>query len=78
MPTGWKRVAARPIRDIALESLLLRIIGEYREMPGLSVTAKQAQRLWRLDESTRDRVLSALVERGFLAVTGGGTYVRRE
>ena len=36
----------------AIRQLLLRIEGEYREMPGLSLTVSQAERLWGLDSST--------------------------
>jgi len=32
--------------------LLPRIEGEYREMPGLSLTVSQVERLWGLDSST--------------------------
>ena len=47
----------------AIRELLLRIEGEYREMPGLSLTASQAERLWGLDNSTCAFVLTTLVER---------------
>jgi hypothetical protein len=47
-------------------------------MPGLSLTARQAQRLWLLDESTCRRVLMTLVGQDFLTVTARGVYVRRE
>lgn len=57
--------------------LLLRIEGEYREMPGLSLTAFQAERLWGLDSNTCAFVLATLIERGVLKQTTVGTYVRR-
>lgn len=57
-------------------NLLLRIQGEYLEMPGLSVTLPQAQRLWGIDRSTCVIVLLALVERRFLRRTSIGAYVR--
>jgi hypothetical protein len=34
------------------ESLVARIRGEYREMPGLRLTFAQACRLWQLDAPT--------------------------
>jgi len=36
----------------AIGELLLRVEGEYREMPGLSLTVPQAERLWGLDVSS--------------------------
>ena len=33
-------------------SLLIRVLGEYREMPGLALTFNQAQRLWGCDATT--------------------------
>jgi hypothetical protein len=60
------------------ESLLARIVGEYDEMPGLSLTPQQAQRLWRMDEATCRASLNFLVHRRILAVTPRGRYVKRE
>jgi Fic family protein len=57
--------------------LLLRVEGEYREMPGLSLSAPQAERLWGLDASTCASVLTALVERRILTRTTSGAYLRR-
>jgi hypothetical protein len=59
------------------EALLARIMGEYEEMPGLSLTPVQAQRLWHLDEATCRAVLNSLVHRRLLVVTPRGRYVRR-
>jgi hypothetical protein len=57
---------------------LERVEGEYREMPGLSLTEQQAQRLWGLD-STACRVLfDTLLERGFLRRSPRGGYVRAD
>jgi hypothetical protein len=58
------------------EGLIARIKAEYREMPGLSLTRTQAQKLWQLDESTCRTILSGLVEAGFLQVTAKGHYTR--
>ena len=54
-----------------------RVEGEYREMPGLSLTLAQAARLWGLDQSTCERVLTRLIERQVLKRAWNGTYVRR-
>jgi Fic family protein len=61
----------------AIGDLLLRVEGEYREMPGLSLSAPQAERLWGLDASTCASVLTALVERRVLTRTTSGAYLRR-
>ncbi len=58
-------------------ALLLRIRGEYAEMPGLTLTAPQAARLWNLSASQSQRVLSALVDSGFLVRDARGGYRRR-
>jgi hypothetical protein len=55
----------------------LRLIrAEYREIPGLHLTDKQAQRLWNLDATTCDALLSALVDVKFLRRARDGGYVR--
>jgi len=56
--------------------LLVRIQGEYREMPGLCLTASQAQRLWSIDPATCDTALATLTARRILRRTAIGTYVR--
>jgi len=58
------------------DGLILRIKSEYREMPGLSLTHTQAQRLWHLDESTCRTILARLVSSGFLRLTPKGHYTR--
>jgi len=57
--------------------LLSRARGEYLEMPGLSLTLEQAQRLWALDRGTCSGVLSNLVRAGFLRRRSNGSYVRQ-
>jgi len=60
----------------AIAELIVRIQGEYHEMPGLKLTESQAQRLWGLDDRTCALVLTALVEQQFLRRTPAGTYLR--
>ena len=67
---------AKPPTTAALHELLRRIESEYDEMPGMCVTAPQAQRLWGLDSTTCSFVLMTLVERRILRRTPRGTYVR--
>ena len=73
-----KRTASntQPHTTPAIRELLLRIEAEYREMPGLSLTASQAERLWGLDSSTCAFVLTTLIERRVLRQTPSGTYLR--
>jgi hypothetical protein len=60
----------------AIGELIVRVQGEYHEMPGLKLTEVQAQRLWGLDGRTCALVLTTLVEQQFLRRTAAGTYVR--
>ena len=53
-----------------------RIRGEFLEMPGLRLTARQASRLWAIDHATSERVLDTLTSAGFLARTREGAYLR--
>jgi hypothetical protein len=55
--------------------LVERIRSEYLEMPGLTLTLPQAQRLWGLDAVQCQHILGALVDAGFLRRLGSG-YVR--
>lgn len=71
---------ARPddIRTMpAIREAILRVEGEYREMPGLCLTLAQAARLWGMDRSTCELVLANLIERRVLKRALNGTYVRR-
>lgn len=61
----------------AIREVILRVEGEYHEMPGLCLTLPQAARLWGLDHSTCELVLTNLIERRVLKRAVNGTYVRR-
>ena len=56
--------------------VLQRIRAEYLEMPGLKLTAAQAQRLWNLDPTTCESLLGRLIEANFLLRTRDGGFVR--
>ena len=58
------------------DQILLRIAGEFLEMPGLHLTLTQAQRLWALDQDTCAEALELLVLARFLHRTSTGSYVR--
>ena len=56
-------------------ALAARVRAEYQEMPGLSLTAAQAARLWGIDRSLCEQVLRGLVSSGQLYHTPRGAYV---
>lgn len=62
-------------RSVDERVLRNRIMAEYLEMPGLSVTMLQGARLWNIDRAHCARILDGLLETGFLRRVGG-TYVR--
>jgi hypothetical protein len=59
-----------------IQDVVRRVRGEFLEMPGLRLTAQQARRMWRLDETACDAVLGALVDARFLAKTRDGAFMR--
>src|SRR4029077_2790531 len=75
---GASSVAVRS--DLAaidsFEHLARRVRNEYLEMPGLSLTLGQAQRMWQLRRNDCEHLLGALVDAGFLARTSAGAFVR--
>ena len=50
--------------------LYFRVQGEFREMPGLKLTVRQAARLFSIEPARCERVLGALVHDGILATDG--------
>jgi len=56
-------------------SLANRILSEYREMPGLCLSASQAARLWGLDVDRCLRLLQGMVAAGRLRCLPQGRYV---
>jgi hypothetical protein len=59
-------------------TLVERVRSEFNEMPGLRLTPAQAARLWGMDDSSCQRVISALVQSAFLRWTPNGMVVRAE
>ena len=57
-------------------SIAERVRGEFREMPGLTLTLAQAGRLWSLDPATCAEVLTSLVTSGFLSRRPDGAFCR--
>ena len=58
--------------------LVERVLGEYREMPGLALTIEQARRLWGCDAVTCQRIVDVLVERHVLRWSRHGRLIRAE
>jgi len=61
-----------------IDQMLQRIQGEFVEMPGLRLTAAQAQRLWGIEREICMGLLGALVDAKFLSQTRDGAFVRTE
>jgi hypothetical protein len=59
-----------------IDDIRTRVCGEYMEMPGLRLTAAQAQRLWGLDAPTCEALFTSLVRDGFLHRHADGRYAR--
>ena len=55
--------------------LAIRVRAEFCEMPGLKLTVAQAARLWQLDRSTCEAILTSLVSERFLDRAPNGHYV---
>jgi hypothetical protein len=51
--------------DTHVADWLMLIRAEYLEIPGLSLTKQQVERLWALDAITSDSLLAALVDVSF-------------
>jgi hypothetical protein len=62
------------VRIVADAAELLRM--EYAEMPGLALTAWQAQRLCNLSSDVCDTALRTLLDAGFLRTSTDGVYRR--
>ena len=67
-------MAARLCVNVSLAELLRRIRAEYLEMPGLRLTAPQAQCLFGLDSETWDAVSAELLDAKFLSNTHNGVF----
>ena len=68
----------RPVQAgmVRHDALLRRIRGEFGEMPGLTLTVYQAQRMWNLRRSECEQLLNDLVVTGFLTCSPLGVFMR--
>ena len=58
------------------DELVRRVRGEFLEMPGLTLTFPQAERLWGLEHDVCRQVINALIGSEFLRCTPDGTIAR--
>ncbi len=58
----------------AMSALAIRVHGEYREMPGLRLTVRQAARLFSLTPDLADAVLHELRRASVLACSNDGAF----
>lgn len=70
-------VARRTRSDDLALSDIVRIRREYLDMPGLVLTLPQAGRFWGLSVRRSERLLSALVDSGFLVCDNNTRAYRR-
>lgn len=61
--------------ETVCESLIDRVRGEYREMPGLKLTVAQACRLWQIDQPTCEAMLDRLIHEDVLRRIPNGSYI---
>ena len=60
--------------ETALTALAVRVRAEFREMPGLRLTARQAARLFGLEPAVADAVLHELRRASILASSDDGMF----
>jgi len=60
----------KPVTQMNIEHLVIRVRAEFQEMPGLSLTVRQAERLWGLAPDVCAQVVDVLVSRAILKRRG--------
>ena len=70
MHLRFESIGARVSTTFDEHDLCLRVLSEYREMPGLNLTLPQAARLFSLNRTLCAHVLSTLVQHGALVTNG--------
>ena len=58
------------------DDLVRRVRGEFLEMPGLTLTFAQAERLWGLERDLCRQVINVLIGAEFLRCTPAGMIAR--
>ena len=78
-PLAMKLPVSRERRDVLRrEAVVRRITAEFRELPGLVLSLKQASRFLGVDEAACERILHGLTQAGVLRRTDSQMYARRE
>lgn len=63
--TGTRQVSAPSDRS-TLDNMIRIICAEFNEMPGMHLTRAQCRRLWHLTDADCERLLTHLLDTGFL------------
>ena len=63
---------------VLVEDWLRLVRAEYEELPDLHLTRAEVERLWGLDPSTADAILTTLVSSGVLRKTARGGYIKTQ
>lgn len=61
---------------VLLDEWLRLVRAEYEELPDLHLTRAEVERLWGLDATMADAILSTLVSTGVLRKTARGGYIK--
>jgi len=61
--------------QVGIRGWIELVRAEYREMPGMSLSKPQMQRLWGFDAFVCEALIDALVARDVLRLTANGNYV---
>jgi hypothetical protein len=72
----WQSRSPNRMPDPLWQATLLRVRGEFEEMPCIRVTLDQACTLLGLEQPVSAWVLERLAQEGFLAKTPQGEYMR--
>jgi DNA-binding IclR family transcriptional regulator len=55
------------------ETIARRVLSEFEEMPGMTLTLRQAARLFGLDQDFCREIMDTLIDSAYLRQTSGGT-----
>jgi len=64
------------MRSPSVAALVRRVQDAFLDIPGLSMTIEQAQRLFRIDRATCQALFDALVESAVVTRRADGAFVR--
>jgi hypothetical protein len=75
---SWRPRSPERLPDGLWTTTLNRVRGEFHEMPGMRLTAQEAESLLGLRSPISGWILGKLETEGFLSRTAQGEYVRRD